>query len=78
MKEIETLIQSLVQDIMEMDDVPETEAHLANAIGVASIDFVELSVALERAFSITVPEDLFTRHHTIQALAQYIKATSHA
>lgn len=80
MKEIESIIQNLVQEIMELDDTPAAEAHLANDIGVASIDFVELSVALERKFSITVPDDMFTRHHTILALAQYVstqQAASH-
>lgn len=72
MKEIESIIQNLVQEIMELDDAPAIEAHLANDIGVASIDFVELGVALDRKFSINVPDDIFTRHHSIQSLAQYV------
>ncbi len=65
----------IVQEIMEDDDPVAFESSLTSEVGMQSIDFVELSVAIEKELGVLVPFDEFVGNPTINSLYCFINKT---
>lgn len=65
-------LKVLIADIMEFDESIEDDANLVNDLGMASIDFVELAVAIEKKFGVPVPIEVFSQVATVRSLSGWI------
>ncbi len=65
-------LEKIIQEIMEIDDPISIDSSLSNDVGMQSIDFVELSVAIEKEFGINLPFEEFTGNPTIKLLEDYL------
>lgn len=65
-------LKLIISDIMELDEPIDDTTDLVNDIGMASIDFVELTVAIEKAFGVSVPNEVFSRTVTVHSLSTLI------
>ena len=54
------------------EDVITLEASLEDDLGMDSLDAVELSMALEEAFDITIEEDKLAGFKTVEDIVNYI------
>jgi acyl carrier protein len=73
MNPIEELKQ-IIAVVMELDPGQpiEDDADLINDLGMASIDFVELTVAIEKKFGVPVPIEVLSDTSTVYALSTWI------
>lgn len=68
-----------VQDILvenlgcELEDIT-MDSHLVNDLEADSLDIVELSMALESEFNISVPDEDFEKLQTVKSIIEYIES----
>jgi acyl carrier protein len=70
----------LLADVLMIDD-PATvtpEAHLVKDLGAESINFAEITVAVEDEFGLTVDGPALQQVATVQALSDYIEGLRQA
>jgi acyl carrier protein len=65
-------LKGVISAIMELDEPLNDSDSLVNDIGMASIDFVELIVAIEKEFGITIDNDAFSAPMTIRSLSDLL------
>lgn len=66
-------LQDMITTIMELDDEVRPETLLTDDLGMASIDFVELSVVIEKTFKVPVPQDFLVKGICFEELLQYVE-----
>lgn len=72
MSELSAKIVNLVNEIMESDeDIPIDES-LEDSVGMASVDFIELFVGVEKITGINVPEDKFASLRSVKDVVNYV------
>ena len=73
MNEIEIKVRQLIKDKLGKDEKQITnEATFRDDLEVDSLDFFELVTEVEKAYDITIPEDIFDRLRTVGALTTYV------
>ena len=65
-------LEQIIQEIMETEDPIDINSSLSNDVGMQSIDFVELSVAIEKKIGISIPFDILVNNPTIKLLDDYM------
>ena len=70
------IIEALNLEDMEPADIDENEPLFGEGLGLDSIDALELIVLLEKNYGIKIenPKDGKTIFHSVQTMADYIKA----
>jgi acyl carrier protein len=71
------IINSLALEDITADDINTTEPLFVKGLGLDSIDALELGLALQRSYGVTVSADSEeTRRHfgSVQALAKFVSA----
>lgn len=66
-------IVAMVQEIMETDENIDINENLEHAVGMSSIDYIELYVAIEKDTGINIPENMFEKLQTVQSLIEFVK-----
>ena len=70
-------LKSMIIDILDCDEDQVTpEASFADDLGADSIDFVELSMALEDETGLTIADEQLPLLKTVQDVLDYIKANA--
>lgn len=72
MDSVSEKMRVLIADIMEEDEPVDVNAELVNDIGMASIDFVELIVAIEKEFGVTITNETFSSPQTVHSLSALV------
>jgi acyl carrier protein len=72
MNPIAETLKGTIADIMEWDEPIDDQADLVSDLGMASIDFVELTVAIEKKFGVAVPIEVLSNTTTVDSLARWI------
>jgi acyl carrier protein len=72
MNPITEKLKATIADIMEWDEPIDDQADLVSDLGMASIDFVELTVAIEKKFGVAVPIEVLSNATTVHSLADWI------
>lgn len=68
-------IKELIVDTAGCDDNLVTmEASLSDDLGMDSLDAVELSMALEEEFDVTIEEDKLAGFKTVEDIVNYIES----
>lgn len=78
MSDTQKKLQDIITTIMELDDEVRSETLLTDDLGMASIDFVELSVAIENTFRVPVPQDFLVKGVRFEELVQYVEGALRA
>lgn len=66
------VLGEIISEIMECDVAPKPEDLLVDDLGMASIDFVELNVAIEKKFGISLAGNFFDQSVTMAGLVRAI------
>lgn len=75
MSEIETKVKEIIVDKLGVDESDVTpEASFSNDLGADSLDTVELIMAFENAFEITIPDDKAEKISTVGDAIAFIEA----
>ncbi|MEO5379078.1 MAG: phosphopantetheine-binding protein [Magnetococcus sp. DMHC-6] len=74
MSEMLKTIKEIIRDIMELDSDVGSEENLVEDIGMASVDFIELVVAIEKNFSCEISPNIFAKSMTVFELKQLIES----
>ena len=70
-------LQDMITTIMEPDDEVKPEDLLTDNIGMASIDYVELAVAIEKDFGVVVSQAFLAKGISLEELVQYVDGAVH-
>ena len=74
MSEIEAKVKEIIVDKLGVDEADVTpEASFTNDLGADSLDTVELIMAFENAFEITIPDDKAEKIATVGDAIAYIE-----
>ena len=74
MSEIEAKVKDLVADKLSVDASEVTlEANFASDLGADSLDTVELMMALEKEFNLSIPDDEAQTIKTVGDAVKYIE-----
>ncbi len=66
-------VKEIIVDTINCDeDMITMEASLKDDIGIDSLDAMELSMALEEAFSLTIEEEALAKFATVKDIVEYI------
>ncbi|MBR4186985.1 MAG: acyl carrier protein [Bacteroidaceae bacterium] len=75
MSEIEAKVKEIIVDKLGVDEADVTpEASFTNDLGADSLDTVELIMAFENAFEITIPDDQAEKISTVADAIAFIEA----
>ena len=75
MSEIEAKVKEIIVDKLGVDESDVTpEASFTNDLGADSLDTVELIMAFENAFEITIPDDQAEKISTVADAIAFIEA----
>ena len=75
MSEIEAKVKEIIVDKLGVDEADVTpEASFTNDLGADSLDTVELIMAFENAFEITIPDDQAENISTVAYAISFIEA----
>ena len=75
MSEIEAKVKEIIVDKLGVDEADVTpEASFTNDLGADSLDTVELLMAFENAFEITIPDDQAEKISTVADAIAFIEA----
>ena len=75
MSEIEAKVKEIIVDKLGVDEGDVTpEASFTNDLGADSLDTVELIMAFENAFEITIPDDQAEKISTVADAIAFIEA----
>ena len=68
-------IKEVIADTVSIDEAEITlEADLKEDLGIDSLDAVEISIALEEAFDISIPQEELAKFATVQDIVDFIDA----
>lgn len=74
MTEIEAKVKEIIVDKLGVDEAEvKTEASFTNDLGADSLDTVELIMALEQEFGVSIPDDEAEKISTVGAAIEYIQ-----
>ena len=74
MTEIEAKVKEIIVEKLGVDEAEVTpEASFTNDLGAASLDTVELIMAFEQEFGVSIPDDQAEKISTVGAAIEYIK-----
>ena len=74
MSEIEAKVKEIIVDKLGVDEADVTpEASFTNDLGADSLDTVELIMAFENAFEITIPDDQAEKISTVADAIAFIE-----
>lgn len=67
-------VKEIIVDTLSCEEAKVTlEASLADDLGADSLDAVEVNMALEEAFGISIPDEALADFKTIQDIVTYIE-----
>ena len=67
-------VKEIIVDTLSCDEAKVAlEATLTDDLGADSLDAVELNMALEEAFEITIPDEELANFKTVQDIVTYIE-----
>ena len=67
-------VKEIIVDTLSCDEEKVAlEASLADDLGADSLDAVELNMALEEAFGISIPDEALANFKTVQDIVTYIE-----
>lgn len=67
-------VQSMLADQLNIPkDKITMESDIINDLGADSLDVVELLMSLEDAFNLTVPDEMASQLHTIDAVVKFVE-----
>ena len=68
-------IKEVIADTVSIDEAEITlDADLKEDLGIDSLDAVEISIALEEAFDISIPQEELARFVTVQDIVDFVDA----
>ena len=68
-------VKEVIADTVNIDEADITlEATLKDDLGIDSLDAVEISIALEDAFEISIPQEELANFTTVKDIVEYIEA----
>lgn len=68
-------VKEVIADTVNIDEADiKLEATLKDDLGIDSLDAVEISIALEDAFEITIPQEELANFTTVKDIVDYIEA----
>lgn len=68
-------VKEVIADTVNIDEADiKLEATLKDDLGIDSLDAVEISIALEDAFEITIPQEELANFTTVKDIVEYIEA----
>ena len=68
-------IKEVIADTVSIDEAEITlDADLKEDLGIDSLDAVEISIALEEAFDIAIPQEELARFVTVQDIVDFVDA----
>lgn len=68
-------VKEVIADTVNIDEADiKLEASLKDDLGIDSLDAVEISIALEDAFEITIPQEELANFATVKDIVDYIEA----
>ena len=74
MNEIEAKVKEIIVDKLGVDEADvKVEASFTNDLGADSLDTVELIMALEQEFGVSIPDDQAEKISTVGAAIEYIQ-----
>ncbi|MCQ2243560.1 MAG: acyl carrier protein [Bacteroidaceae bacterium] len=74
MNEIEAKVKEIIVDKLGVDEAEVTPAaSFTNDLGADSLDTVELIMALEQEFEVSIPDDQAEKISTVGAAIEYIQ-----
>ncbi len=74
MNEIEAKVKEIIVDKLGVDEAEVTPAaSFTNDLGADSLDTVELIMALEQEFEVSIPDDQAEKIGTVGAAIEYIQ-----
>lgn len=72
-------VKEIIVDTLSCDEDQVTlEASLMDDLGADSLDAVELNMALEEAFDISIPDEQVAEFKTVKDIVDYIEKTVNA
>jgi acyl carrier protein len=73
MIDVNLKIRMIIKDKLGVDDsVITNEATFYDDLGVDSLDFCEVIVDIEKAFDITIPDEICAKLKTVISLVNYV------
>ena len=67
-------VKEIIVDTLNCEEAAVTqEASLTEDLGADSLDAVELNMALEEAFTISIPDEALAEFKTVQDIVTYIE-----
>ena len=77
MSDIEAKVKAIIVDKLSVDEAEvKNEASFANDLGADSLDTVELIMALEKEFGVTIPDSDAEKIQTVGDAVAYIENAS--
>lgn len=72
---LEEKVKGIFKDVLDIgpEEIKENEK-LDIALGIDSTEMVEITVALKRAFNLTIPNNQFKKTQTFNELVAFIKS----
>ncbi len=72
---VEEKVKGIFKDVLDIgpDEIKE-DVKLDVALGIDSTEMVEITVALKKAFNLTIPNNQFKKTQTFNELVAFIKA----
>ena len=68
-------VKEVIADTVNIDEADiKLEATLKDDLGIDSLDAVEISIALEDAFEISIPQEELANFMTVKDIVEYIEA----
>ncbi|MDD5832852.1 MAG: acyl carrier protein [Clostridiales bacterium] len=68
-------IKEVIADTVSIDEAEITlDADLKEDLGIDSLDAVEISIALEEAFDISIPQEELAKFVTVQDIVDFVDA----
>lgn len=78
MNEITLKLHQFIKDKLGVEESAITpNASFYDDLEVDSLDFCELIVDIEKAFDITIPDDMYEKLRTVGGLAKYVSKQVH-
>lgn len=62
----------IVENLGVSEDEVTLESHLADDLGADSLDAVEISMAIEEAFGISIPDEELEKFETVKNIVDYV------
>ena len=77
MENIESKVISIISEQLGVEEAKITlKSHFVDDLDADSLDIVELVMALEEEFEISIPDDEAEKISTVQSAVDYIRATT--